>query len=341
MMQNSVWYKVSLFIVSFFLFSSSILKAEHNTTVDRAYKTVSTGVIDLSEYLDTSISQWLNSDSEKNVECVPGPIKVTENQNIDAFFQDNKYINETEDTYIRLRIKNYLYSREDNKIKLKLNAQIPFNRCKKEFQLFLQDVQGTNSEVRSTDASNGGVGIRYFREGIYDIKSNFSLGIRNSSPYVRARFRRPFTFDTWTIEPVQSFKYSSKYHLESETNIYFDKNIDHNRLFRIQLNRESGDHIEGIDYGVSFEYFSTFRKNSGFGLRQSFFGNTHYNDFYEFDKDYTGINNFVTSVTWRENIWRKWFYYEVRPTVNFHKDHDYSPSYSLRLILDFYFGKYN
>jgi hypothetical protein len=280
-------------------------------------------------------------EDERNIECVPEPIKIREAQNIDAFFQDNKYLNETEDTYIRLRVRNYLYSREDNKIKLKLNAQIPFNRCKKEWQLFLQDVQGSNSEVRTTDESNGGIGIRYFREGLFGIKSNYSLGIRNSSPYVRARFRLPFTYETWTIEPVQSFKYSSNDNLELETNIYFDKKIDDYQLFRIQLNRESGDHINGIDYGLSLEYFSFLGKNTGFGFRQSFFGNTFYNDFYEFDKSYNGINNYVTTVTWRENIWRKWFYYELRPTVNFHKDYDYSPSYSLRFTFDFYFGQFN
>ena len=225
-------------------------------------------------------------------------------------------------------------------IKLKLNAQIPFNRCKRELQLFLQDVQGDASEVRSTDASNGGVGIRYFREGFFGIKSNYSLGIRNSSPYVRARFRLPIKYASWTIEPVQSIKYSDKNKLELETNIYFDRMIDE-QLFRIQLNRESGDHINGIDYGLSFEYYAFLGKNSGLGFRQSFFGNTYYNDFYEFDDDYNGINNYVTTVTWRENIWRKWFYYEIRPTVNFHKDYGYTPSYSLRVTFDFYFGKYN
>ena len=340
-MQNKFSYNILLFSVSIFLISSSILKAEHNTTIDKAYQTVSTGVIDLSEYLDTSISEWMTSDTNNSVQCAPEPIRIAEKQSIDEFFQDNKYLNETDNTYIRIRAKNYLYSREDNKVKVKLNAQIPFNRCKKEWQLFLQDVQGNDSEIRQKDASNGGIGIRYFREGLFGIKSNFSLGIRNSSPYVRARFRLPITIDSWTIEPVQSFKYSTNEDLELETNIYFDKMIDETKLFRIQLNRESRDEIEGIDYGVSFEYYSTFRKNSGFGVRQSFLGNTHYNDFYEFDKDYNGINNYVTSVTWRENIWRKWFYYELRPTVNFHKDHDYTPSYSMRVILDFYFGKYN
>ena len=69
-MQNSFWYKSILSLASFLLISTSILKAEHNTTVDQYYKTVSTGVIDLSEYLDTTISQWLTSDDENNVEEV-------------------------------------------------------------------------------------------------------------------------------------------------------------------------------------------------------------------------------------------------------------------------------
>ena len=319
---------------------SSLLHAEYNTTIDRAYHTVSSGVLDLSEYLDKSISQWMAS-GNNNVHCTPGPIQVDENKSIDAFFQDNKYLNESEDTYIRLRIKNYLYSREDNKVKLKLSAQIPFNRCRKELQLFLQDVQQNNSEIQNTDASNGGVGIRFFRDGLFGIKSSYSLGIRDSSPYVRARYRYPMTFGSWTIEPVQSFKYSNKYDLELDTNIYFDKKIDKYELFRVQLNRESSKKIQGIDYGLSLEYFSLSRKKTGYSIRQSFYGNTYYNDFYAFDKNYNGINNYVTSFTWRENIWRKWFYYEIRPTVNFHKDYDYTPSYSLRLILDFYFGKFN
>lgn len=340
-MQKIFSFNMTLLAVSYFLISSLPIRAEHNTTIDRAHQSVSKGVVDLSEYLDTTISQWMASDTQESITCAPEPIKIIENKNIDAFFQDNKYLNETDDTYIRLRVKNYLYSREDNKIRLKLNAQIPLNRCKKEWQIFLQDVQANNGEIKPTDASHDGVGIRFYREGLYGIKSNYSLGIRNSSPYIRARYRFPITFDTWTIEPVQSIKYSTDDSLELETNVYFDKKIDENTLFRIQLNRESGDHMKGIDYGLSFEYFNTFRDSTGLRLRQSFFGNTFYNDFYAFDKDYSGINNYVSSIGWRENIWRKWFYYEVQPTVNFHKDHDYTPSYTLRVIFDFYFGKYH
>lgn len=338
-MQNSYVHRLSVLIISFFLATLSSLHADFDSSIDDAYDTVSTGVLDLSEYLDKSISKWMNGYND--VHCEPGPLQTTENNNIDAFFQDNKYLNDTEDTYIRLRLKGYLYSREDTQIKAKVSARIPFNRCKKEWQLFLQDVQGNKGEIQNTDPSSGGIGIRFFRDGLFGIKSSYSLGIRDTTPYVRARYRYPFEYESWIIEPVQSFKYSEKYHLESETNIYFDKKIDEDQLFRIQLNRESSDEIRGIDYGLSFEYFSISKKNTGYSVRQSFYGNTYYNDFYSFDPHYTGINNYVTSFSWRENIWRKWFYYEVRPTVNFHKDYDYSPSYSFRIMFDFYFGKFN
>jgi hypothetical protein len=52
-----------------------------------------------------------------------------------------------------------------------------------------------------------------------------------------------------------------------------------------------------------------------------------------------GIHDYVTSFSWRANIWRKWFYYEVRPSVSFHKQYDYEPNYQVRLFFDFYFGK--
>lgn len=338
-MKNSLIYIQKLFL---FVFLFTTTHAEHNTTIDRGYKTVANAVLDLSEYVDTGISQWLNDSNEttNSAYCESESTNLSPNQDIDAFFQNEKYLNESQDTYIRLRVRNYLYSRQDNKIKLKLNAQIPFNKCKKEWQFFLQDVQARENEIKNTDTSYGGVGIRYDKTGFYGIKSNYSLGLRNTSVYVRARYRYLIEFEDWTIEPVQSFRYSDAYDLELESNLYFDKRINEESLFRIQLNRESSGKIEGIDYGLSFEYFLELEKKTGLRIRQSFYGNTHYNDFYAFDPDYSGINNYVTSINWRQNIWRKWFFYEIRPTINFHKDYDYSPSYSLRFIMDFYFGEF-
>jgi hypothetical protein len=155
----------------------------------------------------------------------------------------------------------------------------------------------------------------------------------------------PIQIDDWLIDPIQTFKYSMDNKFEEETNIYFDRKIDSSSFFRILLHRKTQDEVEGMDYALSAQYFQVGRKNAGFGLAQSFYGNTKYA--YSTDpgiphpklKKYGGIHDYVTSFSWRANIWRKWFYYEVRPSVSFHKQYDYKPNYSVRLFFDFYFGK--
>ena len=331
---------ILIFLLSSLCFNTS-LKAEHNTSADSLYKSVSTYVIDSADYLDEKVSRWLGNDDVNNT-CLPEPItNIYQSNDTDIFFQNNKYLNETRDIYVRLRMDNHYYSRESNKIKFKLSARLPFDRCKKQFQLFFQDENTYADEVKSTDTSDGGVGIRYYEKERYGINSSYSIGLRSQSPYIRARYSFPWKYHSWKIEPVHMFKYSDKYYLEQETNIYFDKSINKEDLFRVQLHREEGSKQEGIDYGLIFEYYLHAGKNSGLRLRQSFFGNTHYNDVYKNDKNYHGINNYVTSVSWRENIWRDWLYYEVRPSINHHKDYNYKPSYEIRFFMDIYFGKYH
>jgi hypothetical protein len=101
-----------------------------------------------------------------------------------------------------------------------------------------------------------------------------------------------------------------------------------------------------MDYALSAQYFRSTKKDTGFGFSQSFYGNTEYEYTTEKGvpspkiKKYGGIHDYVTTVTWRANIWRKWFYYEVQPSVSFHKQYDYEPNYRIRFFLDFYFGKH-
>ena len=54
---------------------------------------------------------------------------------------------------------------------------------------------------------------------------------------------------------------------------------------------------------------------------------------------YSGINNYVTTLTFRKNIYRKWLFYEISPGVNFSKVYNYNPNYRLYFRLDMFFGK--
>ncbi len=94
-----------------------------------------------------------------------------------------------------------------------------------------------------------------------------------------------------------------------------------------------------MDYALSFQYYYSPQKNTGLGISQSFLGNTEYQYVTEQKmQTYGGINNYVTSLSWRENIWKDWFYYQISPGVSFHKQYDYNPNYILIFLVDIYFG---
>jgi len=315
--------------------------ADHNTTIDRFYTYISQQVLDSSSYLDATISKWLGYDGNSSQCISPDKVKPKLRKNVDHFFLNNKYINDTDDIYIRLRFKTFFNSRKKIKFSPSLSAQFPFIKCKTQWKLFFTDVDKSQNEIKPTDEFTGGFGLRYDQEKYFGIDASHSLGLYRGSPYIRSRLKMPFFYHSWKIEPVQIFKYSLKYDFEEETNIYFDRPLGDDSLFRFQLHRKSASKMRGMDYGMTYKFYKYIGKNSGIEFSQAFFGNTYYNDFYANDPHYNGINNYVTSVGVRSNIWRDWLYLEVRPSVNFHKDHGYHPTYSLRFYMDIYFGKYD
>ena len=317
------------------------LYGDFGKNIDRLYNNISEHILNTSEYIDDMVSQWMGYEQNRSCHSAT-PILETKSKSIDSFFLNNKYFNDTDDIFVRFRLKTKLNSRSKDTINASLSAQLPFDKCKTQWKIFLQDINRYSSEVKSTDSFTGGVGLRYNQKDLYGgIDTSLSLGLYGGHPYLRGRFKYPLVYDRWIIEPVQIFQYSTKYYFEEETNIYFDKYPNDHDLFRIQLHRKTSSKIRGMDYGVSLRFYRYTDKNAGFEISQSVFGNTYYNDFYANDPSYSGINNFVTSFGWRSRVWRKWLYYELRPTINFHKDRNYKPTYSLRFYLDFYFGKYH
>ncbi len=266
---------------------------------------------------------------------------------VDLFFQNDKYLDKTNETFIRIRSENYFESKGSNDFGMNVKVQMPLSKTKKRFKIFVDDLTLENAnEILKDTPDTPDIGIHYFASR-HKILSRYSIGFSGLDPFVKSRFNMPIEIDHWLIDPIQTFRYSTDNKFEEETNIYFDRKIDHSSFFRILLHRKTQDEIEGMDYALSAQYFRTGKKDTGFGLAQSFYGNTEYAYSTEPGiphpklKKYGGIHDYVTSFSWRANIWRKWFYYEVRPSVSFHRQYDYEANYRLRFFFDFYFGHHH
>lgn len=327
--------------------------------IDDTHKAISKKVVDWSNALDTTLNDWVKDKEEEDVKDTEDnatdlvselPVNTLEEKvnYVDTFFQSDKYLEETENTFVRVRTGGYFQSKDSSDFDVSLSAQMPFKKSRKNIKIFIENMNADNAgNVLQDKTESPDIGINYFRPEKFGLNSKYSLGFSGIHPFTRARYNLPFSTNEWLIDASQSFKYSTKNKFEEETNIYFDRELPEKKLLRLQLHRKTQEEIDGMEYIFSAQYYCCRKKNTGLRFSQMFIGHTKYQ--YTVDtgtlplqeKTFGGINNYVSAVTWRRNIWRKWFYYEVSPAVSFEKQYEYEPNYTIRLSFDFYLGKYN
>jgi len=240
-----------------------------------------------------------------------------------------------------------LQTRDPHRFDMSLSAHLPLLRSRKRINLFLEDLNKENAKNLlsdpSTKESTPSIGLNYFAPEAFGIDAKYSIGLHGLNPYIRARYNHIFKVESWFIEPVQTFEYSKDDRFKETTTLYIDTQPLEHTLLRFQLYRKRESNQEGMDYALITSYFYAKSRKIQWRIAQTFWGNTGYH-FIEpsgLTSDvYQGISDYRTEISVRQNLWRRWFFCEVIPSVNFHRQHNYRPNYALRLYLDFYFGHY-
>lgn len=305
--------------------------------IDEQHKFLSDSVRSFGESLDEGAS-YLFDNSDTNSTELDTSVEV------DSFFQNKKYTDETRKAYVRLRVNTLISSKSSWDNSVNINAQIPLSVVKK-FNLFINDAKDDYIDKISSDKAENdslAVGINYFTSKTHDIQSKYSLGVRSTSLFAKARYNMVYKLLSWKLEPTQEFQYSTQNRFTEETNLYFDKSIDDLSLFRINLYRGTQEKNPGMDYGANISYYHLDSETKGYSLTQAFRGNTKYtykqDDILVAQESYPGIYEYATIFNWRQSIYREWIIYEIQPIISFHKMYDYQANYILQLNLEFYFG---
>ena len=315
--------------------------------IDISQQFLSGKVMTYSKYIDDTLCGVLsfgdsNITSKKKVK--------SKKEDVDTFFQSDKFIEETDETFVSLRLEYDMRTEDINKFSMGLSARLPLSKSRKRFNIFIDGVNQDNlNKVTSSDKSKSRpeIGINYFAPVFNSIKSRYSLGIHGINPFISARYLIITNFKNWKIEPVQQFRYSVQDRFEEQTDIYFDKELTNSMLFRIKLHRKTLIDKPGMDYSISLSNYWLFENKAGLNLSQSFSGNTKYK--YSTNnpvnpketKQYDGINSYVTAINFRRSIWRKWLFYDITPSINFQKQYDYKINYRLDFFINLYFGNLN
>ncbi len=322
-----------------FLFLTNLLFGEN--FIDNIHQKISDDIVDISTNTDEFISQKIDLFSEKPTNSLNQ--KLNKNDN---FFKSTKYLEETIKSYIRVST-NYRYnSLERDDFNVNIHASIDLKKSSKNLKLFISDLNSDNANdllnKKRYKGDNAAIGISLMENISRNINVKYSLGIRSLYPYVKARFSIKKQLGSFQFEPVQNFQYSTKDHFSEDTRLYIDKYIQKNLLFRTEFGRGSGSRFDGMNYDATFHLFWTLNSKSGFVFTQAFYGNTKYkytiNQTTEEEKMFNGINNYLTQVSYRHDIYKKWIFYEISPGVNFSKNDNFKANYRLYLKFDLFFG---
>jgi len=328
----------------FFLYFATFLYAQEKqsdtnstSTIDSIHTISSKSVQSISTHLDSSLSDVL-TDNNKS-------ILQTEIDLLDFLHTNEKYLDDTSDSFVRLRFNSLFQSLGESEFKADLRAYFALEKTKQKLNLFIESVQDNTliNQFQDSYIQDDGrtrIGLNYFLPSYYSIESKYSIGLRGLEPYVQARYKTEYILQEWIIEPNQLFRYRMYDDIfEEQSYLYLDTKIDLQRFFRIYLFRGTRSDQAGMDYGASLIYNYLPFEKSMIALSQSFIGNTKYTYLQDSKLiEYNKINSYKTQFSWRQNIWKKWFYYEIIPAVSFNRENNFRANYQISFLTDFYFG---
>jgi hypothetical protein len=304
-------------------------------------------------YIDSNISvePIREENNQSLVKKLKQDIPLREKEGADEFFLTRKFLEERDRSFVRVSYAQKYNSLESDPNDFAVRARLSLGRSKKHMKLFIEDFNedsakniGTSGEITSPS-----IGVDIFSKTRFGIKPKYSIGFRGIDPFARARFSYQTNFGRWRFEPVQTFtetfetREAFKDTFNETTEFYLDTPTSESTLLRFVLDRGTQSRVEGMRYDGFVQWFWSPREHAGLSLSLGFNGSTKYdNTIADTDppliEEENRVYNYLFSLRWRENIWKKWLFYEISPGVNYHESHDYRPNYNIYFAIDLFFG---
>ncbi len=264
---------------------------------------------------------------------------------VDDLFLTRRMLEERDKSYVRVSFVQRYNSLENEDSRFNIRARLKLGRSQDRFKLFIEDFNDESAKNigQANEENSPSIGVEKKSKKIFGIRPRYSVGFRGIYPFVRARFNYDTNFGIWHFEPVQTFVYSTKYEFSEQTDFYLDTPTSEKTLLRFVVDRGTQSHVDGMRYDAFVQWFYSPRKYRGLSFNLGFNGQTQYQeqvgdiDLYR-QESKNKVFNYLFLMRWRENIFRKWFFYEIGPGVNYHKIHDYRPNYNIYFGIDLFFG---
>ena len=232
----------------------------------------------------------------------------------DSFFVDDR-ISEDARASTMIRWYNDISWRELKGLeyKSKLRARVHLPRVTRKLKLVFESDDEDDPLTlfpRNKEETEGQLGLLYdmYARG----RSSFNIKV-TLRPSIEARYRYTYPFTVQTSGSFTQKLYQKKKVTGESTQLDLDHSINPKFLLRWTNFAKFESDIHGFKIGTGLTLYQFISPKQALNYRASISGP---------DKPYHYIDNSHLSVTYRQNILRKWLFYEITPEINWNKTAD-------------------
>ncbi|WP_029520357.1 hypothetical protein [Persephonella sp. IF05-L8] len=256
-------------------------------------------------------------------------------EKLDTFFADPKIKEETR-AYIRLRAGfEYNTSPQFTNI-LKSDFKLRLARLEKNLDLHIENLSQNlsgNKLNKHTKEKN--------KTKTNFLKHRFSIGL-TGSPKIYAKYQiynKPIIYKRWELTAYQRFRVERKlnnYRVEEKTEIYIDRLIRKNTIWRIYIGRRKVSNIpyQLLTYSTAIRIYNPLQKIHKKPNAIELYGGINQ---HKLIKGY--VNSYIIQGAYRLNFWKKWTFFNIYIGSNWEKDRGFKGIPFIKVFFEFYFGK--
>ncbi len=260
---------------------------------------------------------------------------------VDTFFADERVLEETDTTRLRLSSTFRYIDGKDLTVQLGVSGRLALPHLQERFQV-LVDADGREQDLRSgledtdevtDDDRSLFAGLRWLSRETRHSRVHLDGGLRLRSglvPFVRVRGRRTLTYDHWRVRLTQTFLWFEDRGLGQQTAVDFERWLDPLHLFRASPSVRWSEHIDGLDWRQGISVVHLWRPDKMVGFNVGVRGQTEPN---------IRVEEFDGLVRYRQLVYRDWFFIEVQPKLSFPRENDFNATPILALKLEALFGE--
>ena len=258
----------------------------------------------------------------------------------DFFVEPESADKENAEGSARIRVGWEPRSRDlnDHEARLRVRLRLPHLQDRVDLILSDYDDEVPDDKVRAgrpEDANRQdrfSLALRFKSKDDSGLSHRIGVG-RRLQMFARSRYRENFQFsDDFKLHWEASVAYYNRDGFGADTEFTFDYQIDEDSLFRFDNRFFFRDESDDWLWQHSWQNFRQLDEKTAIVLGLYIEGLSQPN---------YRLEEYLTSVRWRQNFLRDWLYYEIEPFVLWRRDESFSASYGVALRLEGYFGEIN